>query len=102
MFKLKKIRLSSKYNFLILFFIVFSLVIFLIGLVKYFYDGSNYIYVKVKVGQGLWWASTDKPNSWFIDSIKKGEKETDLMGRTQSEILSMTYYPVLTENNFPK
>lgn len=105
MFKLRKIRLSSKYNFLVLFFIVFSLIIFLIGLAKYLNDESNYIYVKIKVGQGLWWASTDKPNFWFVNSIKKGEKETDIMGRTQSEILSITHYPILaenTENNFPK
>lgn len=76
---------------------IFAFIIFLVGLFsfyKLFVTKPTYVYVKVKLGQGLWWATTAKPTRWFIDSIKVGEKEHDITGKFISEIKSVKYFPV--------
>lgn len=65
-----------------------------------FFAKPMYIYAKVKVGQGLWWATTAKPNIWFVKAIKKGDIETDLMGKPIAEILSVRYYPWDSSNQY--
>jgi len=102
MFKINTKHLFLKYNFLVLFFIFFTAFIVIVGLFKFFYSKPTYLYIKVKVGQGLWWAATQKPEFWFVKSIKKGEKELDLRGKPQSEILGLSSYPVLTENSYSR
>jgi len=58
----------------------------------------TYIFAKVKISQGLWWASSNKPNVWFPDSIKKGDIETNFLGQPIAEILEVRYYTYVSEN----
>lgn len=85
--------MKFKYSYFIL---LFALVIGFISLVsayRLFFAKPNHIYVKVKLGQGYWWAATNNPSAWFINSIKKGEKQYDTVGKEVAEILSLRYYP---------
>lgn len=54
---------------------------------------ENFVYAKVKVAQGLWWASTQKPSYWFAKAIKEGDSERDLLGRTIAQVTEVRYYP---------
>ncbi len=75
---------------------VFTLVVFFVlsvSIYRTYIIKPTYIYVKVKIGQGLWWASTIRPSNWFIQGLKKGMKEKDNTGKDLAEILSIRYYP---------
>jgi hypothetical protein len=56
----------------------------------------------VKVGQGLWWASTQKPSIWFIEGLKQAQKEAEkeLTGEPAAKILSIRYYPSYIANQY--
>lgn len=90
---LKKIIRFTIKNYLILLFFAIILFVGLISLKKIFYSKSIYVYAKIKVGQGLWWATTAKPSIWFVNSIKKGETQYDLIGNPLATILDVRYYP---------
>lgn len=64
-----------------------------VSIYKLFFVKPTYVYAKVKVGQGLWWASTQKPSMWFIEGLKRAKEEYDLLGQPQAQILSIRYYP---------
>ena len=72
----------------------------LVSIYKLFFVKPTYVYVKVKVGQGLWWASTQKPSIWFVKNFKKGDKELDLTRKPIAEILSVRYYPTYLTNQY--
>lgn len=57
------------------------------------YSKPSFIYARVKLGQGLWWANINKPPVWFIGALKPKEVEYDLLGRPVAEILAVRYYP---------
>lgn len=91
--------MSAKRKFRIpivpLLFIVIPAIVILIAGVK-FYTTSfspSYVYVKVKLSQGLWWASTESPDIWLATGIKSGDKEYNLLGKPTADILSVRYYP---------
>lgn len=77
-------------------------IVFLVGIIatyKLFLVKPTYVYAKVQVGQGLWWAKTvSKPQLWYVNSLKKGEKERTFTGNPIAQILSVRSYPT-TENN---
>ena len=82
-------------------YVLFLLIPVFVVVVAFFRTASakpTYIYAKVKVSQGLWWASSNKPNIWFPASIKKGEIETNLLGQPIAEVLEVKYYPYFIEN----
>lgn len=54
---------------------------------------EEYVYAKVKVSQGYWWANTQKPNIWYARSIRKGVVEQSISGKANAEIISVQYYP---------
>lgn len=95
----KIIKFSKKNWFLIIFFVAIGFV-GIVAFQKLFLTKPTFIYVKVKVGQGLWWATTAKPSSWFVNALKKGDKEYDLFGRPNAEILSLRYYPTWGSDAF--
>ncbi len=75
---------------------VFVAIVLFAGFVvafKFFTAKEETVYVKVKVSQGLWWASTAKPQYWMVNSLKKGDVETSLTGKPKGEILSVRSYP---------
>jgi hypothetical protein len=98
MFK-KIIRFLIDNYFLSIFFACIAFVA-LVSFYKLFISKPTYVYVKVKVGQGLWWASTQKPSIWFVKNFQKGDQELDLTGRPIAEILSVRYYPWWGSNQY--
>lgn len=52
----------------------------------------QYIYVKIKMGEGSWWAQAGRPNIWYINSLKKDDVGYDLLGNTQAQILDVKHY----------
>ncbi len=97
----KFLRLVSNNYFIAIFFAAIAFVA-LISFYRIFFVKPTYIYVKVKIGQGLWWAATQKPSLWFIENIKKAknEEEKDFSGKTQAKILSIRYYPTYLQNQY--
>ena len=90
---MKKFIKFSRENY---FIVIFGLIILFVGVVsakKLFFTKPTFIYTKVKVGQGLWWAGGQKPGIWLANSIKKGDVERDLLGRSIAEVLNVRYYP---------
>lgn len=87
-------------NYFISIFLAGIAFVILVSAYRLFFTKPTYIYVKVKMGQGLWWASTAKPSLWFIKSIKKGDVQVDLTVKPTAEILSIRYYPTYISNQY--
>jgi hypothetical protein len=103
----KKSFFKKLWRFLVdnYFLAIFFAAIAFVGVVsiyKLFFVKPTYVYVKVKVGQGLWWASTQKPSIWFIEGIKQAqnEAEKELTGQPAAKILSIRYYPTYLPNQY--
>ncbi len=90
---LKKLIKFSLDNYFISIFVACILFVGFVSIYKLFFAKSTYVYAKVKMGQGLWWASTAKPPIWFVESLKKGDVQTNLTGTPIAEILTIRYYP---------
>jgi hypothetical protein len=54
----------------------------------------------VKVGQGYWWASTQKPAMWYVRAIQQAREELDLTGKPIAKVLRVAYYPWYGSNSF--
>lgn len=67
---------------------------------RLFIKKPTYIYARVKVGQGYWWASTQKPSLWYVQAIKNAGTEKDLVGKPIVKILNVTYYPYYGSSQF--
>lgn len=90
----KTIFNSLKRNFIIT---IIVLVLFIVGVIilsKLIMGKDETVYVRVKVSQGLWWASTLKPSYWMVNSVKNGDKEINLTGKPVIEVLEVRSYPV--------
>lgn len=95
----KIIRFLIDNYFLSIFFACIAFV-FLVSIYKLFFVKPTYVYAKVKVGQGLWWASTQKPPIWFVKYFQKGDQELDLTRKPIAQILSVRYYPFWGSNQY--
>lgn len=69
-----------------------------IALIKYPFSKTKDVYVKVKLGQGLWWANSAQPGIWFLDYLKKGDKELNFSGKPDAEIVRLRYYQQIYTN----
>ncbi len=83
---------------LLFIFLIIPLLVFVISAFKIVTPNKQTLYVKVKVSQGFWWASTTKPKLWMAKAIKKGHVEYNLLGQRESEIIKVSYYPHFSEN----
>lgn len=90
---LKKLR--SPFVLISVVIVTCLLLVGTISLYKLFIEKQDYVYVKVRMGQGYWWAQTLRPSSWFVDNIKKGDKGYDLAGKPTAEVQSVNYYPLV-------
>ncbi len=95
----RKVKKSSnllvgriKQSYFIIFFILCILAAGAIGAYKLYFPKSTYVYAKLKVGQGYWWASTLKPNVWLVSSVKKGDVAYDILGKPSAVVLKKTYF----------
>lgn len=90
---LKKIlRFVISNYFLAIFFTCIIFVVVISGF-RLFLSKPTYVYTRVKIGQGLWWASTSKAPVWFLDAFKEKQTAYDLLGKPEAEMLSVRYYP---------
>lgn len=87
-------------NYFITIFLACIAFVVLVSGYRLFFTKPTFVYVKVKMSQGLWWATTQKPSVWFIKSIKKGDVQTDLVGEPTAEILEVRHYPTLYPNQY--
>ncbi len=97
---IKKLYRFAINNYFIAIFFASIAFVGVVSLYKLFFVKPTYVYAKVKMGQGLWWASTQKPSMWFIESLKKTKEEYDLLGQPQAQILSIRYYPWWVSNQY--
>lgn len=89
----KKLLKFALNNYFISIFIACILFVGFVSVFKLFFTKPTYVYARVKVGQGLWWASTQRPSWWFVQAIKPGMAQKDLVGKPIAQILSVHYYP---------
>ncbi|MBI5122625.1 hypothetical protein HZA75_02080 [Candidatus Roizmanbacteria bacterium] len=97
---IKRIWQFAINNYFISIFLAAIAFVAVVSVYKLFFTKPTYVYTKVKVSQGLWWAATQKPSIWFVKAIKKGDAETDLVGKPVAEILSVHYYPWYGSDQF--
>jgi len=86
---MKKLLRFIKNNYFLLIFVFIIFFVVFVSFYKLFLTKSTYIYAKVKLGQGLWWASTSQPPLWLISSIMKDKKESQII----AQIIKVNYYP---------
>ena len=91
------IKKIQKYSFFILVSLIF-LSAFVVVVAKAVFTDNTYVYAKIKVSQGLWWANTARPSLWIANSIKKGDKEQGLGGNPLVEVQTVRYYPISSQN----
>lgn len=89
---MKKLFHFIKKNYFLLTFASIIFFVSLLSVYRIYVVKPTYIYVKVKLGQGLWWASTSQPPLWIINSITKDKKEN----QTIAQIIKVNYYPYFT------
>ena len=87
-------------NYFISVFLASIAFVALVSFYKLFVVKPTFVYVQVKMGQGLWWASTQKPSLWFINNLKTGMVEKDLVGQPTTKVLSVRYYPWWGSNQY--
>ncbi len=96
---LKKYKRFIKKNYVAILAVLFFFFIGIVVLFKFFSTSTQFIYVKMKVGQGYWWVNTAKPASWYSNAVKKGDKVYDLMGKPSVEVLEVRTYPSSSSYN---
>ena len=89
----KKLLRFARKNYIISIFAIIVVFTLSVAFIKIVFSEDEYVYAKVKVSQGLWWASTPPPNIWLVQSIKKGMIEKSLSGKPLVEVLNVNYYP---------
>ncbi len=96
----KKLLRFTTDNYFISIFIAIILFVGFVSIFKLFFSKPTYVYARVKVGQGLWWASTQRPSIWFVKAIKEHETQKDLLGQPSAQILEVRYYPYYASSQF--
>jgi len=84
---MKKLLQFIKKNYFLLIFTFVILFVASFSFYKLFITKPAYVYVKVKLGQGLWWASTAEPPLWLVNSLNV---QTD---NPNIKIIKINYYP---------
>lgn len=98
--KPKKIIMFARKNYFITFFFAIILFVGFFAFYKIVFSKPTYVYAKVKIGQGLWWANTGKPSIWYLEAIKEGDLAKDILGSTQAKILEKRYYRWFGSDSF--
>lgn len=95
----KLIKFSIDNYFISIFFACIAFVM-VVSVYKLFFAKDTYVYTRVKVSQGLWWAQTARPNIWMVKAFKKGDVEKSLTGKPSVEIMAVRYYPWFSADQF--
>jgi len=99
-FKFKDIISFLKQNYFLLIFFGCIAFVGVVAFYKLFIAKPTYIYAKVKVGQGMWWASTQKPSLWFVKAIQDAKEQKDLTGKPLVTMLDVSYYPYYSSGQY--
>lgn len=86
---MKKLLQFIKKNYFLFIFAFVILFVALFSSYKLFVAKPIDIYVKVKLGQGLWWASTAEPPLWLVNSLNVQTNSPNI------KIIKINYYPYL-------
>lgn len=89
-----------KQNYFLLIFVGCIGFVGVVSLYKLFVVKPTYIYAKVKVGQGMWWATTQKPSLWFVKAIQGAREQKDLTGKIVVKVLDVSYYPYYASGQY--
>lgn len=95
-----RIKQFFKKNYLLLLVGCVGLGVILLIAFQSFFSPPVYVYAKVKVGQGYWWASTAKAPAWYIQALRKGDIEEGFAGKIQAKIENITYYNAYSSNQY--
>ncbi|MBU0572386.1 hypothetical protein KKH23_01815 [Patescibacteria group bacterium] len=95
----KNLKKNKYFSIITLLFIAVAVLVASTAFIKTAISESDYIYAKIKVSQGFWWASTQSPNVWFINSLEVGDTEYGLLGKSVAEVLEIRHYPTIS---YPK
>lgn len=87
-------------NYIPIVLVICVLFVGVVVIARSLFAKPTYVYVKIKVGQGLWWAATAKPNIWMVNSMKKGDTKDDALGRTQAKLISIKKYPTIINSQY--
>ena len=91
--KLKTFIHFLKRNYFLLIFVGCIGFVGVVAFYKLFISKPTYIYAKIKVGQGYWWATTQRPSLWFLKAIEKAKEQKDLAGKPLVKMISIFSYP---------
>lgn len=94
----RKAKLGKKLPFIVLLAVVGF--VGLVSALKIIATPNDIVYARIKISQGLWWATTARPELWYAKAIKKGEVEEDILGNEIAKILEARYYPYFTEGKY--
>ena len=92
--KYKSVKKFLQANF---FWIAIVISIFMVSSVFFyrsFVSKQQYVYTKIKLGQGFWWAATKNPNVWFIEALNNIKQYTSNKRNSSYEVISVRYYPL--------
>ena len=87
---------SRKFRFPIISVLAFlGIIVLTLGFLglKTFSGETDWVWAKVKVSQGLWWASTQKPPLWLPQAISKGDAEYNFFGSPVVQVEGIRSYP---------
>lgn len=90
----------SKKNLVVILIVACILLVGAISIYRLYVQKTQFIYVKVKVSQGYWWATTQKPNMWYIKAIQQAKEEKDVIGEPLATVMRVAYYPWYGSNSF--
>lgn len=96
----KKILSFIKNNYFLLIIIGCLVFVGLIVFYKVFIVKPTYIYAKIKVGQGMWWATTQRPNYWFVKALQKAKTEKLPASTPNAKIVDISYYPYYNSSQY--
>ena len=85
--------------FLSIFFACIAFVA-LVSFYKLFLGEENFVYARVRVSQGLWWASTQRPPAWLSQAVQPGMIAKDLAGAPKAKILAVRAYPYYSASQY--
>lgn len=91
--KLKKVIKFAANNYILLIFFGIIVLVSLVSTYKLFFSKSSYVYAKVRVGQGMWWANTNKPSMWMVNALRSKQIKEDVKNNSQIQILDVRSYP---------
>lgn len=98
--KYRKLFSLVKKYYILIFILLILLFIGSIAGYRLFFQQQTYVYVKIKVSQGLWWAVTAKPSIWYVESIYKGDSSYDMFGNKKIEIVDKKIFLSAEKNEY--